>query len=116
MRKQNSSPPKRACSSSASRRTPIAEPLLRDEIVRADLLAQQLRDPLDDAIADGVAERVVVPLESGDVDEADGAPSAALFERQERFELLGEAAEVHQLRLRIAVGSRPVSSATSCSK
>jgi hypothetical protein len=35
-----------------------------------------------------MAERVVVPLEPGDVDEADGAPAPALFERQERFQLL----------------------------
>ena len=61
------------------------------------------RHALDDPVADRVAERVVVPLEPGDVDEADGAPAAALLERQERLELLGEAAEVHQLRLRIAV-------------
>ena len=62
-----------------------------------------MRDALDDAIADRVAERVVVPLEPGDVDEADRAPAAALLERQKRLELLGEAAEVHQLGLRIAV-------------
>ena len=62
-----------------------------------------VRDALDDPIADRVAERVVVPLEPGDVDQADRAPSAALLEREERLELLGEAAEVHQLGLRIAV-------------
>ena len=50
-----------------------------------------------------MAERVVVPLEPGDVDEADRAPSAALLEREKRFELFGEPAEVHQLRLRVAV-------------
>ncbi len=51
----------------------------------------------------GVAERVVVPLERGDIDEADGAPRAALLESEKRFELLDEAAEVHEPRLRIAV-------------
>jgi hypothetical protein len=50
-----------------------------------------------------VAERVVVPLESGDVDEADRAPAAALFEREKRLELLGKAPEVHELGLRIAM-------------
>ncbi len=34
----------------------------------------------------------------------DRAPAAALLERQERLELLGEAAEVHQLGLGIAMG------------
>ena len=48
-------------------------------------------------------ERVVVPLERRDIDQADGAPVPALLERQERFELLDEAPEVHQPRLRIAV-------------
>ena len=104
MRKQNSSPPNRACRSLVVRRfdvrSLIRDAFLRDEVVRAHLLAQQLRDALDDAIADGVAERVVVPLEPGDVDQADRAPAAALLEREERLELLGEAAEVHQLRLR----------------
>src|SRR5262245_15129267 len=80
-----------------------AGPFLGDEIVRARLLAQNLGDALDDAIADCMSERVVVPLEPGDVDEADGAPLAALLEREQRLELLGEAPEVHQLRLRIAV-------------
>ena len=77
-----------------------AEAFLREQVVRAHLLAQQRRDALDDAIADRVAERVVVPLEAGDVDQADRAPAAALLERQKRLELLGEAAEVHQLGLR----------------
>ena len=79
------------------------EALLRQQVVRAHLLAQQRRDAFDDAIADRVAERVVVPLEPGDVDEADRAPAPALLEREERLELLGEAAEVHQLGLRVAV-------------
>jgi hypothetical protein len=60
---------------------PAAEPLLGDEVVRAHLLAQDLRDALDDTVADGVAERVVVPLEAGDIDEPDGRPTAALLER-----------------------------------
>src|SRR5205085_1083673 len=51
-------------------RGPRPETLLRQEIVRAHLLAQQRRDALDDAVADGVSERVVVPLEAGDVDQS----------------------------------------------
>ncbi|MGC4084269.1 MAG: hypothetical protein QM736_19710 [Vicinamibacterales bacterium] len=73
------------------------------EILRAHLLAEQRRDATDDAVADGVPERVVVPLEAVDVGEADRAPASALFEGEERFELVGEAAEVHQPRFRIAV-------------
>ena len=105
MRKQNSSPPKRACrsldrcsSSGVARHT-----LLREEVVGPDLLAEQRGHALDDPVADRMAERVVVPLEPGDVDEADGAPASALLERQERLELLGEPREVHQLRLRVAM-------------
>src|SRR5437667_2553720 len=81
----------------------VPEALLREEVVAARLLAQQRRDALDDPIADGMAERVVVPLEAGDIDEADRAPPPALLERKKRLQLLGEAAEVHQLRFRIAV-------------
>ena len=62
-----------------------------------------LRHPLDNPVADGVAERVVVPLEPGDVDEADRRPASALLEGEERLELLGEPAEVHQLRLGVAM-------------
>src|SRR5262249_27607049 len=62
--------------------------LLRNQVVGPDLLAQQPRDALDNPIAERVPERVVVPLERGDIDEADGAPAAALLERQERLELL----------------------------
>ena len=50
-----------------------------------------------------MAERVVVPLERRDIDQPDRAPVAALLEREERLELLDEAPEVHQPRLRIAV-------------
>ena len=72
-----------------------------DEVVGSRLLAKQVSHPLDDPVADGVAERIVVPLEAGDIDEADRTPASALLERQERLELLGEPAEVHQLRLRV---------------
>ena len=95
MRKQNSSPPKRACRSGR----PPARALLRDHVVGSGLLAQDIRDALDDAVADGVPERVVVPLETGDVDEANGRPASALLEGEERLELLAETAEVYQLRL-----------------
>ena len=77
--------------------------LLRDEVVGPDLLAEQTRDAVDDAVAQRVTERVVVPLERGDVDQAHRAPLAALLEREERLELLDEAPEVHQPGLRIAV-------------
>ena len=77
--------------------------LLRDQVVGPDLFAEQTRDAVDDAVAERVTERVVVPLERGDVDQADRAPAAALLEREERLELLDEAPEVHQPGLRIAV-------------
>ena len=97
MRKQNSSPPNRACKILG----PRAGPLLRDQVVGSDLLPQDIRHAFDDPVADRVAERVVVPLEAGDIDEADRAPASALLESEERLELFGEPAEVHQLRLRI---------------
>ena len=50
-----------------------------------------------------MAERVVVPLERRDVDQPHRAPAPALFEREERLELLDEPAEVHQPGLRVAV-------------
>ena len=98
MRKQNSSPPRPGVQ--VARPAPAG--LLRDEVVGPDLLAENRRDPLDDPIADRMAERVVVPLERRDIDEADGTPPGALLERKERFELLHEPSEVHQLRLRVA--------------
>ena len=77
--------------------------LPRDEIVAPHLFAQQLSHPLDNLIAHGVAERVVVPLEAADIDQADRAPGAALLQRDERFELLDEPLEVHQLGLRVTL-------------
>src|SRR5439155_4547454 len=68
----------------------VAEALLRKEVVAAHLFAQQRRDALDDPVADGMAERIVVPFEAGDIDEADGAPPSALLEREKRLQLLGE--------------------------
>src|SRR4029079_12893333 len=79
-------------------------PLLRNEVVGSDLFSQQSGDPFDDAIADGVSQRVVVPLEAGDIDQTDGAPSAPLLESQKGLELLGEPPEIHQLGFGIAVG------------
>ena len=35
-----------------------------EEVVRADLIREDLRDALDDQIADGMAERVVVAFEA----------------------------------------------------
>ena len=80
-----------------------AGPFLRQQVVGPDLFAQQLRDPFDNLIADGVTQGVVVPLESGDIDQSDRAPAAALLEGEKRFELLGEPGEVHQLRFRVAM-------------
>ena len=50
-----------------------------------------------------MAERVVVPLEAVDVDDADAAPADALLDRQERLDPLHEPVEIQELRLRIAV-------------
>src|SRR5688500_12438482 len=75
----------------------------REEVLRPDLIGQEARDALDDAIADGMPERVVVPLEAGDVDDPDAAPADALFDGEERFEALHEPVEVEQLRLGIPV-------------
>src|SRR5262245_935064 len=77
--------------------------LLRNEVVRADLFAKQPRHAIDNLVAGRVAKRIVVPLERIDIDQADGAPAATLFEREKRLDLLDEAAEVHEPRLGIAV-------------
>ena len=98
IRKQNSSPPKRACRSRASLR------VRGEEVLRADLIGENPRDALDDAIADRVTERVVVPLEAGDVDDADRAPPDALLDRQKRLDPLHEPVEVEELRLGIPMG------------
>src|SRR3954464_11306913 len=45
-----------------------------EKILRANLIGKDPRDPFDDAIADGVAERIVVPLEAVDIDDAETAP------------------------------------------
>ena len=76
----------------------------REEVLRSDLIGEDPRDALDDPIADRVAERVVVPLEAGDVDDADRAPADALLDRQKRLDALHEPVEVQELRLGIAMG------------
>ena len=81
----------------------VARAVLRHDVVGADLLAQQPRDPFDDAVAEGVPVGVVEALERADVHETDGAPVPALLDLEERFEPLDEAPEVHQPRLGIAV-------------
>ena len=78
IRKQNSSPPNRACRSRVSLRA-----LEREKVLGTDLIRQDPRDALDDLVADGVAERVVVALEAGDVDDADAAPADALLDGQD---------------------------------
>ena len=67
------------------------------------MFAKEPRHAIDDPIAERVPERIVVPLEGCDIDEPHGAPVPALLEGEKRLELLDEAAEVHQARLRIAV-------------
>ena len=66
----------------------FAAALEREEVFRADLIGEHARDALNDPIAHRVAERVVVPLEAGDVDDPDAAPADALLDGEERFEPL----------------------------
>src|SRR5262245_1951674 len=82
---------------------PLALPLDREEVLRPDLIGEDSRHALDDLVADSVAERVVVPLEAVDVDDADAAPAHALLDGEERLHALHEPVEVEELRLRIAV-------------
>src|SRR4051812_27811305 len=87
----------------ASRIHIVLRRLLCDEVVRPDLLAQQAGDAIDNAVAQRMAKRVVVPLERRQVDETDGAPSAALLEREKCFQLVDESTEVHQPGLRVTM-------------
>ena len=43
---------------------PFAGPLQGEEVLGPDLIGQNSRDPLDNAVADRVPEGVVVPLEA----------------------------------------------------
>ena len=81
----------------------IAASLQRQKVLGSDLIREDVRDPLDDLVAGGVAERVVVRLEAVDVDDPDAAPADALLDGQERLDAFHEPVEVEQLRLRIAV-------------
>ena len=54
----------------------LARAFEREEILGADLVREDPRDPLDDAVAERMPERVVVPLEAGDIDDADARTSA----------------------------------------
>src|SRR4029079_9690037 len=58
---------------------PFRAPLDRQKVLRSDLIREDPSDPFDDAVADGMTERVVVPLEAVDVDDADDAPSDTRF-------------------------------------
>ena len=78
---------------------------MRDPVRRADFTSQQLGHRLDDAIAGGMAERVVMRLEGGDVCDAEGAPGTAPLSVQAQHHMLHEVAEVEKLRLDIAVGT-----------
>src|SRR4029079_9594499 len=53
-----------------------------EKVFRTNLIRKNARNAFDDPIADGVTERVVVPLEAVDVDDADAAPADALFDRK----------------------------------
>ena len=77
--------------------------LHRQEVRGSNLIREDARDAFDDPVADGVAERVVVPLEAVDVDDADAAPAHALLDGEERLHALHEPVEVEQLRLRVTV-------------
>jgi hypothetical protein len=65
---------------------------------------QDAGDPFDDAVAERMPERVVVPLEAGDIDDTDAAPADALLDREERLDAFHEPVEVQELRLGIAMG------------
>src|SRR3982750_370509 len=58
----------------------LAASFERQEILGADLIRKNAGDALDDAITNGVAEGVVVPLEAADIDDADAAPADALLD------------------------------------
>ena len=81
----------------------LADALERQHVFRADLIREDLRYPLDDAVANGMSEGVVVALEAGNVDDADAAPTHALLDGEERFEPLHEPVEIEQLGLWIAM-------------
>src|SRR5262249_10892868 len=83
--------------------TPLAAALEREQVFRANLIRGNARDGLDDPIAECVAERVVVPLEAGDVDDPDAAPAHALLDGQKRLQPLHEPVEIEQFCLGIAV-------------
>ena len=81
----------------------VRRPVLRHDVLRANLLAQQARDAFDDPVSQRVPVGVVEILERADVHQADGAPVAALLGFEELLETFDEAPEVHQPRLGIAV-------------
>ena len=81
----------------------VAGAVPRHDVLGADLLAQQARHPLDDAIAEGVPVGVVEALERADVHQAHRAPMPALLDFEELLEALDEAPEVHQPRLGVAM-------------
>ncbi len=96
----------------------LAEPLGNDprgaELVEirdqeAELVAG---DAVDDLVAERMPERVVEGLEGRDIDEPDGAPAAALLERQEGFELLTVASRaVSSSRIRFSRSVKPAETA-----
>src|SRR5687768_6791937 len=57
-----------------------ARALHRKKVFGADLIRQDVRYAFDDPVAHGVTERVVVPLETADIDDTDAAPADALLD------------------------------------
>ena len=73
------------------------------QIIGSNLLGENVGNALDDSIAHEMADRVVVPLEVRDVDQADRAPLVAPFELQKPFEALHEPREMQERGLGIAM-------------
>ena len=61
-----------------------AGPFDGKKVLGPDLVGQNTGDALDDTVAERVAERVVVPLETADIDDPDAAPANALFDGEKR--------------------------------
>ena len=98
MRKQNSSPPNRACRSRVS--LPRSSARKSSERIWSERIRATRSMILSPTAWPSVS---LYHLKLGDVDDADAAPADALLDGEERFEPLHEPVEVQQLRLRVAV-------------
>ncbi len=78
--------------------------ILSQQILGAQVLGEDAGHAGDDAVPDGMAERVVDPLEARQVDDAEGAPADPLFHREERLDAFHEPLEVEQPCLGVTVG------------